>query len=337
MLLVVVGTLTVLLTLQLFLMRAVLILKTRRKTRCLAHWEPVLIDTAANGPKPHPGQLAGADVLTFLTLWNHLQESLLGQAKAHLNVVAQTIGIPARARHMLRRGNLRQRLTAIVTLGQLRDREVWPDLCLLAAASHVPTSLAAARALIQIDRDASVEHLMPLVTARTDWPPARVTTLLTAIGADLVSEPLAWAALNASAEQSPRLIRYLDVIDAGTATAVVRQILRHSNDLEVMTACLRVLDDPDDLGFVRTLLDDPRWQVRVQAATAVSRLGTAEDAPRLKRLLADPEWWVRYRAAHGLCHLLADTVADLDRIQQTHYNPFARDVLAQARAERSLA
>ncbi len=91
--------------------------------------------------------------------------------------------------------------------------------------ADVSLSLAAARALVHIDPAAAVKHLMPLVLARADWPAARVATLLLALGPDLVSEPLAAAALAAPPEHAPRLIRYLDVIHAESAIPAVRRII----------------------------------------------------------------------------------------------------------------
>lgn len=331
-----VGSTAVLLACAVLLMRLALVRRTRREARCMATWEPILLEATQSGPPAVLPRLPGADVMTFLTIWNHLQESVIGTASDGLNEVARRVGVPARATRRLRYGNLRERLTAIVTLGWLRERSVWALLCSYSRQRDVSLSMAAARALIHIDPAAAVKHLMPLVLARADWPAARVATLLVALGPDLVSEPLAAAAMAAPPEHAPRLIRYLDVIHAETAIPAVRRIIRLTDDLEVITACLRVLQDPEDLGIVRGYCEDERWQVRVQAASALGRVGLLEDVPRLKRLLSDPEWWVRHRAAHALCAVLADEPDSLDEVERTHYNEFARDALAQARAEMRL-
>ena len=331
-----VGSTALLLACLVLLLRVSLILRTRRQARCLATWEPILLEATQSGPPAVLPRLAGADIMTFLNVWNHLQESVIGAASDGLNEVARRVGIPARAARRLRYGNLRERLTAIVTLGQLRERSVWAPLCSYSREPDVSVSLAAARALIHIDPAAAVKHLIPLVLSRADWPAARVATLLVALGPDLVSEPLAAAALAAPPEQAPRLIRYLDVIHAANAIPAVRRILRLTDDLEVVTACLRVLEDPEDLEIVRTFCDDPRWQVRVQAASALGRIGLPEDVPMLRRLVSDSEWWVRHRAAQALVAILAAQPTVLDQIEATHYNEFARHALTQARAEMRL-
>ena len=302
----------------------------------MATWEPILLEATQTGPVATLPRLSRLDVRTFLSLWNHLQESVTGTATDGLNDVARRIGIPAHAARMLQHGHLGDQLTAIVTLGQLRERSAWPALCTYSRLPHVPLSLAAARAMVYIDPAAAVAHLIPLVLARADWPPARVATLLVALGPDLVSEPLAQAALAAPRRQAPRLIRYLDVIHAESAIPAVRRIIKLTDDLEVITACLRVLEDPEDLPIVRGFCEDPRWQIRVQTAAALGRMGLIEDVPRLRRLLSDPEWWVRHRAAHSLCAVLAEQPGALDHVHGSHYNAFARDAITQARAERRL-
>ncbi len=331
----IVATLTLLLTIQVFVMRLLLIARSRRAERCLSTWQPILFRAVEGLPSELP-RLAGRDVPTFLGLWNHLQASVVDDAKERLNEVARRAGIPEIARAMVRRGSLSRRLLAIVTLGQLQDRSTWNALCACAAGPHVVLSLTAARALVQIDREAAIRQLMPAIGTRLDWPMARVASLLRDAGPDVVSDALAAAAIAAPPREASRLIRYLDVVHSEAAIPAVRQIMSRSDDKDVIAACLRVVQDPEDLDVIRRFLDDPRWEIRVQAATAVGRLGTADDEQRLAQCLCDPEWWVRYRAAQALCTLLVDSPERLDRLQREHENAFARDVLAQARAERSL-
>jgi hypothetical protein len=331
----IVAALTLLLTIQVFAMRLLLIARTRRAERCLSVWRPILF-RAVEGLPSELSPLAAGDVSTFLRFWNHLQASVVDDAKDRLNEVARRAGVPEIARKMVRRGSLRGRLVAIATLGQLQDRSVWHALCACAASPQVVLSLTAARALVQIDRDAAIRQLMPSIGTRLDWPLARVASLLRDAGPDVVSNALAAAAIAAAPREAARLIRYLDVVHCDAAIPAVRQIMRRSDDKDVIAACLRVVQDPEDLDAIRRFLGDPRWEIRVQAVTALGRMGTAGDEHRLAQCLADPEWWVRYRAAQALCTLLVDSPDHLDRLQREHENAFARDVLAQARAERSL-
>ena len=331
----VVAILTMTAMLQVLALRAVRIWRQRRETYATGIWQPLLIGAVEVRPTELP-RLARRDVRTFLTIWNHLHATVLDDAKERLNEVASRLGVPAIARRMAAGGRIGQRLLGVVTIGQLRDRSMWEALCALAAGPSMTLSLAAARALIQIDPRAGIDRVMPLIAARLDWPPSRVVQLLQAAGPDVISTPLARAALAADAAHAPHLIRYLDVVHCETAIPTVRRIIHRTGDTDVIGACLRVFRDPEDLDTVRAFLGDLRWQVRVQAAAALGRVGTVEDEPRLARMLGDPEWWVRYRAAHALAALLADAPERLDLLQQDHPNPFARDILRQVRAERRL-
>jgi HEAT repeat protein len=94
---------------------------------------------------------------------------------------------------------------------------------------------------------------------------------------------------------------------------------------------------PDTIDDVRALLAHPDWQVRVQAARALGRIGEHADAGRLAALLADREWWVRYRAAQALVDLPALSRQDCESLCASLTDRFAADMLAQVLAEQELA
>ena len=336
-----VAALVLLLMLQVLLLRTWLIVQNRRERRFLNVWQPLLLQSLESVPSEVP-RIGRDNSFAFLHLWNYLHESLLDEAKERLNQTARLAGINRMASQMLKDGSVRERLMAIATIGQLRDQTDWEELQRIAASHHSLLSLTAAHAMIRIDARAAITLLTPLIGSRHDWPAARVAWMLKEAGADVISEPLACAALSAaldhtenkeSAEEATRLIRYLEAAHCESAIPVVRRIIHITRDREVIIACLRVFIDSEDLDTVRRFLNDPRWQIRVQAATALGRMGTEEDEARLIALLADEEWWVRYRAAQALCSLPSVTLAKARRIQMGQTNLFARDILEQAIAE----
>jgi HEAT repeat protein len=75
----------------------------------------------------------------------------------------------------------------------------------------------------------------------------------------------------------------------------------------------------------------------VRAIEVLGRVGTDDDRLQLAPLLSDPEWWVRYRAAQALCALSTANLDRLTRMSTSHRDPFARDILAHALAERRYA
>jgi HEAT repeats len=339
---------SLLMLILILLLRARRLIRVRRRREFLAVWEPILVRSleVAFPDVPH---LRRRDLMNFLLLWNHLHESLLDETKDRLNQIARALSIGDAALHMLRRRNQRERLLAIMTLGQLRERAAWDSLFEIAEHGGAVLSVAAARALVMIDAVTAVPRLMPLLIRRDDWPAARVATVLQTAGADVISDQIATAAIEyarqhdvqdggAALEAQPinrsaRLVRYLELAHSVSALPAARAIAASSHDPEVLAACLRLLKSSEDLPMVRDCLAHRDWRVRVQAAAAMGRLGCDDDEGVLVPLLSDNQWWVRYRAAQALTRLPSMREPRLRKIQAEQADPFARDILNQAMAE----
>jgi HEAT repeat protein len=339
---------TLLMFILVVLMRVRLEMRERRRRKFLAVWEPILMRSVdvAFSDVPH---LRRGDLMNFLLLWNHLHESLLDEAKDHLNQIARALCIGDAALRMLRRRNLRERLLAIMTLGQLRERAAWDSLFEIAESGGALPSVAAARGLVMIDAVTAVPLVMPLLIRRDDWPAARVATLLQTAGADVISDQIAAAAIAYTKEHdtedrsaapqgqtinhSARLIRYLELAYTVSSEPAVRTIADSCRDPEVLAACLQLLKSAEDLPIARHSLTHKDWRVRVQAASAMGRIGESDDERLLVPLLSDEQWWVRYRAAQALTRLPSMREPRLKEIQAVQVDPFARDILTQAMAE----
>lgn len=308
-----------------------------RNERLRRLWEPVLADAATEVPVELP-MLAHRDAIAFLQLWNYVQELLLEDARVRLAEVARRVGADRLARKLLTAARSSDRIVAITAIGHLRDDASWPDLANIALADGSPIrSLAAARSLFRIDPVRAAALLIPRIAGRPEWSLAGMAGILAEAGPDAISVPLAEAAREAAPDQAPRLIRLLQLAHGEQAVAAVRRIMADTVDTEVITACLRVFEDPHDLDTVRTLLADSRWQVRLQAVAALARMGTEEDEPRMIELLEDREWWVRYRAAQGIAGSPYMTKDRLRRLARELPGRFARDILGQVIAEQEFA
>jgi len=328
-----VAALSVLLVLAIFVLRAALVWRNRRQARFLARWRPLLMESLVVPPRNLPA-LRGGDVLDCLLLWNHLQGSVRGDARERLNGFARAAGLDRAARRLLTRHGSRRRLLAIVTLGQLGEQDVRPVLRRLAEAAHPVLSLTAARALVQIDREAAVPMLMPAFAARTDWPVNRVAAILREAGADVISKPLLDVLAASNPEQGARLLGFFELAHPPVVMPAVCALLaRRDTDDRLLGAALRALKDPQALPSVRALTLHPRWHIRMEAAKALGRLGLPEDLPRLERLLADPQWWVRYRTAQAIARLPFVRRADLEVMRDRQPDRYARDILAHVLAE----
>lgn len=338
---VVAAALSMLLVVAIYALRGALLIQRRRQQQLLDSWRPRITASALAGAEPGAEPLPvlrSRDVPAFLLLWNHYQGSVRGDAREHLNRLARALGLEGAARRLLRRRRLRHRLLAAVTLGQLGDRAAWDELVTLAASAHPLLSLTAARALVQIDARAAIPLLMPALAARSDWPAARVATILREAGPGIVSPPLVAALTGAGPEAAARVVGLFEFAHAEATTPALRALLEGpATDEHALTVCLRVLRDPQLIGNVRRLVAHPRWHIRMEAAKALGRMGEAEDEARLERLLTDPQWWVRYRAAQALARLPSVDRRELERVRDRQHDRYARDILSQVLAEKTLA
>lgn len=325
-----------LLMLQILFLRLLLNRRLRRREKFVAVWQPLLMDCMEEVPAQLP-KIRGGDAYSFLTLWNYLHESVRDEPKERLNMLARACDMDTAALHLARSGNARERLMGLESLGNLRDDTTWSDLVEMAEGHDAALSFAAARALMRINAPRAIHLLMPLIAAHEDWSLSFVAVMLKEAGADVVSEPLARAALAAAPEHTPRLVRFLETAHAHVCIPTVRRILHSTNDTETIIAALRVWNDPEDMETVREFLRDDRWQVRVQAVRALGRTGTEADEQLLLGALADTEWWVRYRAAQSLANLPSVSSERLASFRAAQNSEYARDILGQVIAERRLA
>ena len=292
-----------------------------------------MVQSLAGDEQQYP-PIAKADIAVLLNLWNHFQESLRGEAKQRLSQMARDAAMDKIALTMLHNRGVAEKLLAMMTLGHLRDKSALQALSALLKDESPIISLAAARALMQIDALVAVDVFMPLLAVRDDWPSARVASLLKEAGASIISAPLSNIIAVAPAEQLPRLIHFLELTYSGVSSRVVRELLDKNNEPQVIAACLLVMSDARDLDLVRKHLQHPDWPVRVQAAAALGRMGSDVDRKSLVSLLEDPQWWVRYRAAQSLSKLPFVTLSQLQQLQDEQTDPYARDMLKQIIAER---
>jgi hypothetical protein len=333
--------LVLLLLLQIILLRVNLAARIAREQHFLEVWQPLLAAAIA-GETVTLAHLARGNEVNFLKLWNHLQESLRGEAKQRLNEVAERCGVAQRSRVLLRRKELRLKLLALNTLGHLLDRSAWNDILQLARRPDPLLSLAAARALFQIDANAALRELRNELLERDDWPTAQLAILLQEIGsagiftmlADTASQ-LAATPRAAEVTMLKRLLQLLEVAPYQHVILAIRSILSAAVDDEIVAQCLKYLREPVDLPFVRGNLSHPNWVVRLQAARALGRIGSREDWPKLAALLGDPVWWVRYRTAQTLVELVRGNAGVMAELRGQLSDRYALDMLEMVIAEKA--
>ena len=322
-------------------LRISLLLRRAYEARLMARWRPVLAQCVDSEPVKIP-HIARRDQYFILRLWNVHHALMRGQVTEHLNGLINRTGLADAARRMLRQGSTRQRLLAIVTLGNLREENVLNEFRLLSDEASPFISLAAAQALLQIAAEASLPWLLIRMGRRQDWPITRLSIMLRELGPDIVSVPLAEALLAASGDpdatvQVPRLIKLLELAHPSVAAPAVRGALGAAGEnVAVIAACVRALTDPHDRELACSYANHSAWQVRVTVAIALRRFAAPEDRSLLVDMLSDVHWWVRRSAADTLLALPFVTIPDLKKIQRILPDRYAADMLADAIAEQAV-
>lgn len=325
---------TLLLACQIILLRTDLRRHQRREAAVLARWRP-LLNAWVIGETPALPALPTAERIHFMRLWVHLQGSLRGDATLALNTMARQLGIDEAARRMLARAPRDEVLLAALVLGHLKDRAAWNRLLPLAQSPDSALSLTALWALVRVDPEAAANYLTPLFINRDDWALSHVAGILQQAAAPTAAV-LGRILPYLPAERLPRALRIAEAVRVPLPGQVLAGALT-SPSVPIVIAGLRSVFTPDTIDVVRQLLGHEDWQVRVQAARALGRIGTREDAPRLTALLGDAQWWVRYRAAQALRELPTLSPRDLAALRDSLTDRFARDMLEQVLAEEASA
>lgn len=321
------------LLLQIALLRIRLIARTAREQRFMEIWRPQMTAASIGSPYTFP-PLRKGDEFFFLKLWNHLHGSLRGDATARLNTLAAHYGMWQYAHTLLHHRQLGVRLLGLNTLGKLKNRAAWPDILRLTMEPDPLLSLAAVRALFLIDPDAALKELKQSLLVHEDWSPSQLAILIQQASSDASISELTNTALDLSRSVDPtdlgklrRLLHLLEVAPHQKVIPAIRALLVTSNDDEVVAQCLKFLRDPADIASVQKHLGHPNWLVRMQAASALERLGTARDLPQLATLLADPVWWVRFHAAQAMVTLTHGDPGALAELRERVTDRYGRDML----------
>lgn len=314
-----------------------LLSRLAREARLGKRWNPLIAECAERVPERLP-RVVERDAMTVLLLWTQAQETLRGDAQRNLNALAMRVGLAAHAERLLRSGNARDELLAIVVFGHLRDRGKVELLERLVTDGGPLASLAAAHALLRVDQSRGIASLLAAAARRDDWAVGQVAAILMDADPARVAVHLA-AAIRAERRAPgegpglPQLLRLHGTAKAEEMRATIQEVLALAADPEALSAALAALWHPADADRARERLEHPEWIVRLAAAQALQRLGAREDLPRLARMLTDGNWWVRRRAAQALCALPGVSTKELHGLAASLADRFGGDALTQALAD----
>lgn len=323
------------------LLRVSLLRKNQQKQSLVERWMPIL-ETGMNRDFPDVvPTLKQEELSTFLALWLNLYESSDESSREILVMIALQAGLETCLNQQLKPGNpVRQKILLLSTIGALKAATHW-DVCLHDLHSeNAFLSLAAARALLQINPEAALPQVLETLAQRSDWPSARVSVILMEVGIQRISEPLAALVRAASFEELPRLIPYLKIISGNVAVPLLQTLMSESErqqNEDVLLACLQVLGGFSRFAQADTIihcLEHPNPFIRAEAAIVLSRTGSFSDGKYIVGMLNDDTPLVQYKAAQALMNLPTMTEPKLLALQQRLENPNAVAMLNRVMSER---
>lgn len=321
-----------LLIMQVTFLRIRNISSRKQRTAILKKWRPTLTQVML-GDDLDRHILPRNETCVFIEEWNRMFGSVRGENLTPLKKIANRFRVDYFARSLLRTRRLRNRLLAIITLGNMQEYSAWDDLKELLADPHPIVSITAARALIHIDSKHAIEHIVPLILKRDDWTWSNVAHLLRQASPLEVCSHLAQLATDAPIDKQPGILRYLESTQCLQFTTVIKEILSTTKDDRVASVCLHIISDPAALKDIRRYISHERWHVRMHAASALGRLGDQGDLMTLLEMTEDESWWVRYRAAQAIFNLPKINIDDIKKYRDDKKDKYARDILTHVFAE----
>lgn len=317
---------------QIVILRVSLRRKERRARMTVAAWRPILSAAAVDNMPEHLPHLASRDCITFMKLWIHLHASLRGHASSGLNTIAVRLHCNSFCRTLLEQGSREESLLATLVLGYIQDRQSQTALQRRLRSKDGIASLHAAWALMQIDPEQVAPDVVALAISRQDWVLSQVVTILHDGG-----QPCIQALVGQIAELAPgslpKALRLAEALQVTLDDDLHERLLRHPS-AGIVAMALRLAGTSRLLPLVRELAAHPDWNVRVQAAKVLGRIGEREDIGVLMRLLSDNQWWVRYRAAQALASCPYFNRADLDVLIDRLEDRYGQDMMRQVLAEK---
>jgi HEAT repeat protein len=299
-------------------------------------WRPLLIKVAMGEmvyPLPSPSK---KEREPLLYLWNQLQDGLRGTAKHSLFSLAWQLGFSRFAWQLVNSKNKARKILGLATLGHLAQARDWERLLPVLKEKNAPVSLAAARALHQVDSLRAVPLIINQFLAHKRWPAASVATILKEADAAQVASALVQIIQSLPAEQQIRLIP-LTRLAEGQGQRVISILLACSEEPNILAAALALVRGPTSYPKVIALTKHGNAQVRAYAAKALAQTTPLAQEKQTNQvlfsLLSDSQWSVRHRAAQTVVAQPFYTKAHLQLWLSQLKDEFAKDILLHAWAQ----
>jgi len=330
------GTLTVLVLLQVLLLGEVSRRRTVRRQQFNEQWRPFFaLCSLSDELPPSHAPLPRRRQLWFLLQWNRTQLQLRGAARERMNRALIALGMDRQALNLMR-GRARSKLIGLTCLRHLADPAHWQAVQPLLLSRNSIVALSAAQTLVAMDASKAMALILPAAVNRPDWALPRLISLCQQAGEQAVTTPLLIVLSSSEDPRRERLVPLLVQGDPRHAAPWARARLDEgapAEYLQVALRCLCELGDPRDRHRLLRALQHEQDTVRLAALQALHKQARREDSELFLPLLSDSSWWVRQAAADSLATLPGASTEALQQLLEQVHDRYGRDALRRAMAE----
>lgn len=305
------------------LLRFLRLRRERHSAALEAVWRPMCFAAMVDDLPPGPLQpISKAEAPLFAEIWLDCIDRIRGDsAHAGLLRLAQRLRLRDAMRPALHSGRTDLQLLALQVLGFLRDSAALPMAEKHLDSSYPLLSLAAAKALMEIDPQSAT----PLIMDRLEtpgWPLGRISQLLRIAPPKVLRKHLAAHLDHESSEHIANLLLIFHTLaDSEFDHAAKRVLRRFPDDLGVLRQILRLNNDPAMHPLVQFSCSHADDDARFAALEALGRIGSLADQDLLVEHLRHDGWRHQQASARALVQLPGMTATRAQAILATLDNP----------------
>lgn len=280
-------------------------LRSERRHADLEHtWRSVCFAAMVGDLPATLPELARRDIRQFVEIWLDTLDRVRGSdAVTGLLHLARRLQLSWHMLPLMRSLRTDDKLLALLCLGALQDSRVLPLARRSLDVDYPLLSLAAARALMEVDPHNSV----PLLLARLDrpgWPLGRIGQLLRLAPPSVLQQHLKTSLASAPVTLLARLLAVMhELAESDFERAARTALMRFPEHPDILQQVLRLSRDPACLALARGAMEHARADVRQAAITALGRVGGELDTFLLRGRLEHDSWANQQAAARALIHL----------------------------------
>lgn len=234
-------------------------------------------------------------------------ESLKGEVFTKLVAVAHYSGLVKRLLQEGHSSEAWEQAQAVYFLGLIREPQVLsllePGLSSGNMFWFYPSVIALARNDLQ-----NLPRVLETLRNRSDWTENLGVSIFAEMGEGVCPALLATLSQGDPSLNIERLaLAVLAHFGYQRAEATLKEYILHSQEQELRIRALKTWSQLQ-LGFfngIALAMQDPDWEIRVAAVTALGSSGDVDQAHLARYLLRDSNWWVRLRAAQTMLKLCA--------------------------------